>query len=136
MTHHVFTATATVANRFVLKERTVAARPYENPSYKFPFPSACGSGCHRRLLYNKGGKILGDHLSAGVVDEGAVGEVAGEGAGVEAEADTGPAMTRGRERGRIRIKQGRRTITANADMTERWREEVQLRGRLHSLFKG
>ena len=89
---------------------------------------------HRRLLYNKGGKILGDHLSAGVVDEGAVGEVAGEGA--EVEADTGPAMTRGRERGRIRIKLGRRTITANADMTERWREEVQLRGRLHSLFKG
>ena len=90
---------------------------------------------HRRLLYNKGGKILGDHLSAGVVDEGAVGEVAGEGAEVEVEADTGPAMTRGRERGRIRIKQGRRTITANAVMTERWREEVQLRGRLHSLFK-
>lgn len=29
----------------------MAARPYENPSYKFPFPSACGSGCHRRLLY-------------------------------------------------------------------------------------
>ena len=87
-------------------------------------------------MYNKGGKILGDHLSAGVVDEGAVGEVAGEGAEVEVEADTGPAMTRGRERGRIRIKQGRRTITANVDMTERWREEVQLRGRLHSLFKG
>ena len=44
--HHVFNTTAIVANRFVLRVTTVAATPYENPSYRFPLPSACRSGFH------------------------------------------------------------------------------------------
>ena len=44
--HHAFKATAAVAYRFVHRDNTVAATPYENPSYRAPLPVAFGSGCH------------------------------------------------------------------------------------------
>ncbi len=51
VTYHALTATASVENRFVLRDRTVAATPYENPEYRNPVPSARGSGCHVEILF-------------------------------------------------------------------------------------
>ena len=54
-TYHAFKATAVVAYKFVDNDSTLAATPYESPSYRVPVPSASGSNCDEpgppKMLY-------------------------------------------------------------------------------------